>query len=244
MTAARHNNINRPPLPQRTLDYVAHGADEGRRNAELFDAACQFRDAGITTEEAETQLIARATLDGLSEVEARTAIQSAYNHTPREPAVGHGPLPAPASGAATPKREPKVERSAPPLSPVALPEPVANGFTMLLDACFTPSEFVAIAPAREGDAGEVVPTRGVTMTRDEWKQRAVAKGGIEKCFTTALGLFVRINPMAKGGREERRRHGVPPRPRGVRPRRQGHDDPEGTAIRRHPRQRVAGVGAH
>ena len=49
----------RPPLPQRTLDYLAHGADEGRRNAELFDAACQFRDAGIAADEAETQLIRR-----------------------------------------------------------------------------------------------------------------------------------------------------------------------------------------
>ena len=191
----------RPPLPQRTLDYLACGADEGRRNAELFDAACQFRDGGFSAEAAEPQLIARATLDGLSEAEARTAIQSAYNHTPREPAVGHGPLPvpAPATATAAPRREPRVERSAPPLSPVALPAPIADGFTMLLDACFAPAEFVAIAPAREDEAGEIVPTRGVTMTRDEWKQRAVAKGGIEKCFTTALGLFVRINPMAKGG---------------------------------------------
>jgi hypothetical protein len=48
-----------------TLDYLARGADEGRRNAELFDAACQFRDVGIAPEEAETQLIPRATLGGL-----------------------------------------------------------------------------------------------------------------------------------------------------------------------------------
>ncbi len=61
-------------MPQRTLDYLARGAAEGQRNAELFEAACQFRDAGIVAEEAETQLLARATLDGLSETEARTAI--------------------------------------------------------------------------------------------------------------------------------------------------------------------------
>ncbi len=189
----------RPPLPQRTLDFLAHGADEGRRNAELFDAACQFRDAGIAPEEAETQLIARATLDGLSEAEARTAIRSAFNHTPREPVGGNGPMPAPASGGTAPRREPKPPREAPPLSPVSLPVPVAEGFAALLDACFAPAEFVAIAPAREDDAGEIVPTRGVTMTRDDWKQRVAAKGGIEKCFTTTLGLFVRINPMTKGG---------------------------------------------
>lgn len=189
----------RPPLPQRTLDYLAHGAGEGRRNAELFDASCQFRDAGIAAEEAETQLIARATLDGLSEAEARTAIRSAFNHAAREPVGGNGPLPAPASNGAAPRREPKPQRDAPPLSPVTLPEAVADGFAALLDACFGPGEFVAIAPAREDDAGEIVPTRGVTMTRDDWKQRVAAKGGIEKCFTTTLGLFLRINPMAKGG---------------------------------------------
>jgi RecA-family ATPase len=189
----------RPPLPQRTLDYLAHGADEGRRNAELFDAACQFRDAGIAPEEAETQLIARATLDGLSEAEARTAIRSAFNHTPREPVGGSGLLPAPASGGTAPRREAKPPREAPPLSPVTLPAPVADGFAALLDACFAPAEFVAIAPAREAEAGEVVPTRGVTMTREEWKQRAAEKGGIEKCFSTTLGLFLRINPMSKGG---------------------------------------------
>lgn len=187
----------RPPLPQRTLDYLAHGADEGRRNAELFDAACQFRDGGFCAEAAEPQLIGRATLDGLSEAEARAAILSAYNHTPREPAVANGTMPAPVS--APTRREPKVERIAPPLSPVTVPEPVADGFLTMLDACFSSTEFVAIAPAREGDAGEVAPTRGVTMTRDEWKAKALAKGGIENCFTTTLGLYVRINPMTKGG---------------------------------------------
>ena len=69
----------------------------------------------------------------------------------------------------------------------------------LLDHCFQPDEFVAIAPATENDEGEVVPSRGVTLARDEWKARAKAKGGIERCFTTTLGLFIRINPMQEGG---------------------------------------------
>ncbi len=188
----------RPLLPQRTLDYLARGAAEGQRNAELFDAACQFRDAGIAADEAETQLIARATLDGLSEAEARTAIRSAFTHTRREP-VGNGPLPAPASAGAAPRREPKPQRDAAPLAPVSLPSPIEDGFTKLLDASFAAEEFVAIAPAREDEAGEIVPSRGVTMTREEWKARVVARGGIEKCFSTTLGLYVRINPMAKNG---------------------------------------------
>ena len=53
-----------PQLPRRTLDYLERGAAEGRRNAELFDAACQFRDAGIASGEAEERLLARALADG------------------------------------------------------------------------------------------------------------------------------------------------------------------------------------
>ena len=58
-------------LPRRTLDYLQRGASEGMRNAELFDATCQFRDAGHPLEETEGQLLARALADGLTEAEAR-----------------------------------------------------------------------------------------------------------------------------------------------------------------------------
>ena len=47
-------------LPKRTLDYLEHGAPEGTRNAELFDATCQFRDAGQSLEDVEAQLLSRA----------------------------------------------------------------------------------------------------------------------------------------------------------------------------------------
>ena len=69
----------------------------------------------------------------------------------------------------------------------------------MLDACFRPDEFVAIAPAKENEDGEVAPTRGVTLTREEWKIRASARGGIERCFSTPLGLFIRLNPMKRDG---------------------------------------------
>ena len=55
-------------LPRRTLDYLQRGAAEGMRNAELFDATCQFRDAGHPLEETEAQLLARALADGGSPV--------------------------------------------------------------------------------------------------------------------------------------------------------------------------------
>ena len=172
-------------LPRRTLEYLQHGADEGMRNAELFDATCQFRDAGHSFEDTESQLLARALADGLTEAEARQTIRSAYTRTARDAA------------------DPKVGRKSPaPLPPKkgpGVPAPVDEGFVRLLDACFQEGEFVAIAPAAESDDGEVMPRRGVTLTVADWKAKVAAKGGIDRCFGTKLGLFVRINPMQQHG---------------------------------------------
>ena len=172
-------------LPRRTLEYLQHGANEGMRNAELFDATCQFRDAGHSFEDTESQLLARALADGLTEAEARQTIRSAYTRTARDAA------------------DPKVGRKSPaPLPPKkgpGVPAPVDEGFVRLLDACFQEGEFVAIAPAAESDDGEVMPRRGVTLTVADWKAKVAAKGGIDRCFGTKLGLFVRINPMQQHG---------------------------------------------
>ena len=187
----------RPNLPQGTLDYLAHGAPAGQRNAALFAAACQFRDAALPLEEAEGQLMARAIADGLSEPEARTAIRSAFAHIPRQPVQPGGVhVPQRPSG---PTRVAPKPAPVPPPEPVPLPEPMASGFLQLLETCFRPGEFVAIAPAQENEAGEIAPSRGVTLTREEWQTKVKAKGGIERCFGTKLGLFIRLNPMREGG---------------------------------------------
>ena len=190
-------NSSGQTLPRRTLDYLQRGAAEGNRNAELFDATCQFRDAGFPLEDTECQLLARALADGLTEAEARHAIRSAYARTSREPLGPGGPLPA---------APPPVSRRKPTPAPVrhdhatmALPPPGDDGFSRLIDACFRPDELVAIAPAAESDEGEIVPRRGVTLTAAEWKARAAAKGGIDRVFGTKLGLFLRINPMIQNG---------------------------------------------
>jgi RecA-family ATPase len=163
----------------------------------LFDATCQFRDAGFPLEDTECQLLVRALADGLTEAEARHAIRSAYARTSREPLGPGGPLPA---------APPPVSRRKPAPAPVrhdhatmALPPPGDDGFSRLIDACFRPDELVAIAPAAESDEGEIVPRRGVTLTAAEWKARAAAKGGIDRVFGTKLGLFLRINPMIQNG---------------------------------------------
>ncbi len=172
------------PLPQRTLDYLERGAPEGTRNAELFDAACQMRDADQSHADAESRLLSRALADGLSDAEARQTIRSAFNGAAREP-LG-----------IVPTGQPSRPKPRPVTGP---PEPIEGGFLELLAACFRPDEFVAIAQAAENDNGEIKPRRGTTMTAAEWQTRAESKGGIDRVFTTKLGLFFRINPMTKGG---------------------------------------------
>ena len=120
-------------LPRRTLEYLQRGASEGTRNAELFDAACQLRDAGRPPQQSEEQLLSRAMADGLSEGEARQTIQSAYARSAREPVRG-APKQAGLNGLTGG-------------GAVTLPTPVENGFVALLSACFEPNEYVAIAPA-------------------------------------------------------------------------------------------------
>ena len=79
------------PLPPRTEQYLASGANNGNRNQELFAAACQLRDAGHSLTDAERELIPRHVADGdgsenaaAREKEARATIASAYSHRPRD----------------------------------------------------------------------------------------------------------------------------------------------------------------
>jgi hypothetical protein len=74
-----------------------------------------------------------------------------------------------------------------------------NGLLHLLDACFRPEEFVSIAPAAENEDGTVSPRRGVSLSAAEWRKRVEDKGGIDRCFSTKHGLFMRMNPVCKDG---------------------------------------------
>ena len=125
------------------------------RNAELFDAACQIRDAGQSGTDAESRLLARAVADGLGETEARQTIRSAFNGTAREP-LGTG---------AGRSRQPARSHGA---SPGRLSPSRADSCACWTRA-FATDEFVAIAPAADNGDGEIVPRRGVTLTASEWK---------------------------------------------------------------------------
>ncbi|MBU3665725.1 MAG: hypothetical protein FGM15_07605 [Chthoniobacterales bacterium] len=180
-------------LPCRTREYLERGAPEGSRNRELFEAACQFRDAMIEAAEAEQALIARALADGLSEHEARHTVHSAYSGAVRSPATGAA---ASGSNGSNGKNGDHRENHEP---LPALPTPLDHGWRTLLETCFMPDEFVAIAVAGEGKDGAAVPKRGKTRTAAQWIRHIEAKGGIEEVFPAKLGLYVRINPMRDGG---------------------------------------------
>jgi hypothetical protein len=79
------NGNGQHPLPKRTEDYLVSGATEGNRNTELFQAACQLRDAGHSQSETEAQLVQRYVADGCSEKEALATIRSVYSRPPRDP---------------------------------------------------------------------------------------------------------------------------------------------------------------
>jgi RecA-family ATPase len=180
-------------LPCRTREYLERGAPEGSRNRELFEAACQFRDAMIEAAEAEQALIARALADGLSEHEARHTVHSAYSGAVRSPATSA----APSSSNGSNGKNGDHRDNHKPLP--ELPPPIDHGWRTLLETCFMPDEFVAIAVAGEGKDGAAVPKRGKTRTAAQWIRHIEAKGGIEEVFPAKLGLYVRINPMRDGG---------------------------------------------
>lgn len=89
---AVNGSAHHAPLPERTMLYLTAGATNGQRNAELFAAACQMRDAGLSQSDAERELVARYVADGgagenhaAREKEAHATITSAYKQPPREP---------------------------------------------------------------------------------------------------------------------------------------------------------------
>ena len=85
------NRSGEPRLPKVTQNYLATGADS-HRNEALFQAAVQLRDAGMSQNEAEQQLIPRYVADGdgtesqrSREREARSTIASVYRKPARLP---------------------------------------------------------------------------------------------------------------------------------------------------------------
>lgn len=72
-------------------------------------------------------------------------------------------------------------------------------FAAFLEACFAPGDVLSIAPGTlpEGESRAVPEHSGINVfTRELWLEKARAKGGIERLFSTRHGLYIRINPVA------------------------------------------------
>ncbi len=187
-------------IPNSVLIYLEQGAHSGERNAKLFAAACQLRDARLTHSVAEALLLDRAKTDGLTDHEARQTIHSAYRGTPREPALGaSGQLRQMPRPQAPPKFRRKSHRDALASTPVQPPDPIDGGFERLLKLAFKEGEGVSLGRTVEGPDGERHPDSGNVQTREFWLNKAAKKGGIDRVESTKDGLYLRINPMRKGG---------------------------------------------
>ena len=73
----------RNPLPLCVQEYLTQSHEEGTRNDDLHKAAQQCFWAKIPIADISGQLLARAMQDGLSEEEAKSAINSGYNSSDR-----------------------------------------------------------------------------------------------------------------------------------------------------------------
>ena len=195
-----------PVFPQWVHDYLATGAPKGQRNPTLFAVSCQFRDAGISIDEAKPRLVARALADGLSEFEAIKAIGSAYAGDVRSPLGSNGAnaTAGPASNGTTNRSAPpptpppqQQQSTAPPPHPVPLPPPMPDGFRLLLEICFLPGEFVAIGEGSRSQNGNLEIDKGSTLPRERWIELALKKP-LSAIRRTLEGVFVRVNPMKSG----------------------------------------------
>jgi RecA-family ATPase len=187
-----------PSLPRVTLEYLEYGAPEGERNAALFNAAQQFRDAGYGLDEAQRQLGARAQLDGLLIGEISTAIASAYRGPQREP-IGIGERRT--NGSLRKPVPSKIKFRKVETEPEQLPDHLENGWKLLLECAFEPGEYVAIGDTFEDD-GRYVPDKGLTFTREDWLEyfsnQKNLRNGVAS-YGGEHGLFIRVNPVCDGG---------------------------------------------
>lgn len=193
-----HKAMSEPILPQHTRDYLAHGAAEGQRNSELFQAACQMRDASMTQIEAEALLIPRAVSDGLSAAEIDSTICSAFARVPRAPIYAKNGEPLPRRQAS-----PAQEAKSAPTQPQPLPSALTDGLRLLLTTCFLKGECVAISDTKLNANGEPKPGTGDCYSREAWLKR-LQRDPISQVYPKARdGLFIRINPITKKGKTDK-----------------------------------------
>jgi len=79
-----------------------------------------------------------------------------------------------------------------------------DDFQNFIDACFLPDEHIAIASGYITDEGHHAISSGCSViTAKEWAKRASEKGGIDRCFGSPHGVYVRVNPVKSGGQSDK-----------------------------------------
>jgi len=88
--------------------------------------------------------------------------------------------------------------------PIPVPDPTKpglDGFLEMLRLAFHPDEYVALAQNVPQDDGTMAPNSGVIKKRKDWEAAiAEGKGQLWRVLQTTDGLFIRVNPMQKGGK--------------------------------------------
>ena len=173
-------------LPDRTRNFLEHGAPEGTRNREAFEAATQCRDAGASEAEARELIEQGAARCGLPLAEARNAVKSAFKKLAREPITKHnGEMPS--------KR--KIVK--------AYPYHDESGNVLFECVRFEPKGFAQRQP--DGRGGWMWNLQGVRLVPYRLPEILKATGevwiaeGCKDCDTLAgLGFTATTNPMGEG----------------------------------------------
>ncbi len=204
-----------PKIPRRTKIYLETGAPEGSRNAELFQAALQLRDASWPRNIIDDVLFRRGKLDGLPDSEISSCITSVMQGGARE-TIGKDY-----------DRIPKLVRQfavehPQETTPVVyaldegdkVPESIEDPTITFLNAAFSPEDRVQIVVGRKNEEGIEVPNgASPTLPVHLWIEKIKSKGGkIQDVFPAVnengrinQGMYVAINPLddPKIGRKKR-----------------------------------------
>jgi RecA-family ATPase len=178
------------PLAPAVRSIYENGAPEGERNNQLFKLACQFRDQGMSIEDAEVEAESWALKVGLTQREALSAVKSAYSRPGREPWVPAGKYRL---------QNLTILRDVPSIPP--MPKSVEETpVEKFLAACFEVGENINICRSVWDGERERPDGAGETRTREEWIE-LFKDDGLKRWQGDAVGVYCSINPNNGKGRK-------------------------------------------
>jgi 5S rRNA maturation endonuclease (ribonuclease M5) len=181
----RHNPAQ---LPERTRNFIEHGASEGQRAEEAFAAAAQLRDANYSETDALAHVLKGAASCAFPEKEARNAVRSAFKHPPREPIGKHNGSNGDKSTGRTIAK--------------AYDYTDENGKVLFQCVRYTPKEFKQRHPDGKGDwTWNLQGVRRVPYHLPEVVKASevwIVEGEKDADTLTALGFTATTNPLGAG----------------------------------------------